>query len=140
MAALLGIALGGCQTSQVVSNAPLPVDQHGQPAYSGGYGLPTMLSAAHGDMFTALTFSGGGKRSAAFAHGALRGLRDIPTEAAATGGPGTMLDAVDYIAAVSGGSFAAAQLPEVQHQRLHLGNLLAAVELGVAGQPALRKQ
>jgi NTE family protein len=58
-----------------------------------------------GEIFLALAFSGGGKRSAAFAHGALRGLRAIPVTE--NGRVRPLLDEVDYIASVSGGSFPA---------------------------------
>ena len=52
-----------------------------------------------------LTFSGGGTRAAAFAYGVLSELRRTPA------GPGrTLLDEVDVISSVSGGSFAAAYL------------------------------
>ena len=55
-------------------------------------------------MFVCLTFSGGGTRAAAFAYGVLTGLRDTPiTE----GGSRRLLDEVDLISSVSGGSFTA---------------------------------
>jgi len=57
----------------------------------------------HEEVFVALAFSGGGTRAAAFAYGALEALRDTPV-----GGGRTMLDEVDVISSVSGGSFAAA--------------------------------
>ncbi|MGE0724430.1 MAG: patatin-like phospholipase family protein, partial [Alphaproteobacteria bacterium] len=53
-----------------------------------------------------LAFSGGGKRSAAFAHGALRGLRQIQV-APAGGRTRDLLAEVNYISSVSGGSFPA---------------------------------
>jgi NTE family protein len=52
-----------------------------------------------------MAFSGGGKRSAAFAHGVLRGLRQIPV--VEDGRTRSLLDELDYIASVSGGSFPA---------------------------------
>jgi len=59
------------------------------------------------DLLVAVSFSGGGKRSAAFGHGVLRGMRDVPV-----GPPGqptsTLLQEVDQVAGVSGGSFPAA--------------------------------
>jgi NTE family protein len=66
------------------------------------------LNAASGrrDLLVLVSVSGGGKRSAAFAHGALRGMRDVPVT---LGGPAsTLLAEVDQIAAVSGGAFPAA--------------------------------
>jgi NTE family protein len=53
-----------------------------------------------------VAMSGGGKRSAAFAYGALKGMR----QATIPGDPGnrTLLRAADEITRVSGGSFGAA--------------------------------
>ncbi len=100
---LLGLA--ACQTSQVVMNQPLPTDGAGAPAYTPGYALMDMLKAPRGEVLLTLAFSGGGKRSAAFAYGALKGLRSM--EVMENGRPRSLLDEVDYIAAVSGGSFPA---------------------------------
>lgn len=58
------------------------------------------------DTFIVLAFSGGGTRSAAFAYGVLEGLRD--TEVTLHGGRQRILDEVDVISAVSGGSYTAA--------------------------------
>jgi NTE family protein len=53
-----------------------------------------------------VALSGGGKRSAAFAFGVLRGMADIPVRP--EGSPSTLLDEIDLLAGVSGGSFPAA--------------------------------
>jgi NTE family protein len=53
-----------------------------------------------------VALSGGGKRSAAFAHGVLRGMRDIHVRT--EGKDSTLLDEVDLLAGVSGGAFPAA--------------------------------
>lgn len=58
------------------------------------------------DVALMLSFSGGGKRSAAFAHGVLKGLYE--TRFTAQRRPPSLLDEVEYISAVSGGSFPAA--------------------------------
>jgi NTE family protein len=58
------------------------------------------------ELLVALAFSGGGKRSAAFSYGALRGLRDYPI--VIHNKPRPLLDEVSIIASVSGGSFTAA--------------------------------
>jgi NTE family protein len=100
-----GLLLLGCQTTQVPTNAPLPVDARGMPVYNGGYALLPMLQEPRGAILFAMAFSGGGKRSAAFAHGVLRGLRQIPV--VEDGRTRSLLDEADYIAAVSGGSFPA---------------------------------
>src|ERR1700758_4222311 len=88
-------------------------DQPAVAAEHRGYaGIPRWLCAAadaaaaarrggvHHGVF------GGGKRSAAFAHGVLRGLRQIPV--IEDGRTRSLLDELDYIASVSGGSFPAA--------------------------------
>jgi NTE family protein len=58
------------------------------------------------ELFICLSFSGGGTRAAAFAYGALVGLRD--TDISRGGSPKSLLDEVDCIAGISGGSFTAA--------------------------------
>lgn len=60
------------------------------------------------DLFVCVSFSGGGTRAAAFAYGVLMGLDEIqlPTTRP-DGSPATMLDEVDMISSVSGGSFTA---------------------------------
>jgi NTE family protein len=55
-----------------------------------------------------VALSGGGKRSAAFAFGVLRGMADIPVRP--EGGASTLLDEIDLLAGVSGGSFPAAHV------------------------------
>jgi NTE family protein len=104
-AAVVALLLTGCQTSKVVMNDPLPHDPGKQPIYSGGYSLPELLKNPSGEIILALAFSGGGKRSAAFAHGALQGMNEIVFDE--DGRQRTLLDEVDYISAVSGGTFPA---------------------------------
>ncbi len=58
------------------------------------------------DVLVMLTFSGGGTRAAAFSYGVLEALRD--TEISIHGSRKRMLDEVDFISGVSGGSFTAA--------------------------------
>jgi NTE family protein len=105
LAAAAALFLSGCQTTQVPTNAPLPQDAQGMPVYSGGYALLPMLQNPQGEIIFIMAFSGGGKRSAAFAHGVLRGLKQMPV--VENGVRRSLLDEVDYIAAVSGGSFPA---------------------------------
>jgi NTE family protein len=106
---LLGVAaallLCSCQTMQVPTNEPLPQNAQGMPEYRPGYALLPMLQQPQGEIVFIMAFSGGGKRSAAFAHGVLRGLRNIPV--VENGRTRRLLDELDYIAAVSGGSFPA---------------------------------
>jgi NTE family protein len=102
---LTALLLAACQTSQVVMNKPLPMGANGAPVYAPGYTLPGLMNDSTGQVLLALAFSGGGKRSSAFAHGALRGLRTLTVTE--DGVQRRLLDEVDYIAAVSGGSFPA---------------------------------
>jgi NTE family protein len=87
----------GC-SPLLVSNQPLA---HWDPDY--GY-RPTNTFQQHpmGDVLLMLAFSGGGTRASALAYGVLEELRDtkIPE--------GRMLDEVDGITSVSGGSFTSA--------------------------------
>lgn len=58
------------------------------------------------DMLVTLSFSGGGTRAAAFSYGALRAFSETPVPARFGGG--TMIDRVDFVSGVSGGSIPAA--------------------------------
>jgi len=58
-------------------------------------------------LFVVLTFSGGGKRAAAFSYGVLEALRDLKVTTP-DGAQRALLDEVDIISAVSGGAFTAA--------------------------------
>ena len=99
------LLLCSCQTAFVPANQPLPQNAEGAPEYRSGYALLPMLQRPQGEIVFIMAFSGGGKRSAAFAHGVLRGLRQIPV--VEDGRTRSLLDELDYIASVSGGSFPA---------------------------------
>jgi len=58
-------------------------------------------------LFVVVTFSGGGKRAAAFSYGVLEALRDIHVTTP-DGERHSLLDEIDLISAVSGGAFTAA--------------------------------
>jgi NTE family protein len=58
-------------------------------------------------LFVVVTFSGGGKRAAAFSYGVLEALRDVRVTTP-DGEVHPLLDEVDLISAVSGGAFTAA--------------------------------
>jgi NTE family protein len=105
LSAAVAVLLCSCQTAMVPTNQPLPQNAQGMPVYTGGYALLPMLQHPQGEIVFIMAFSGGGKRSAAFAHGVLRGLRQIPV--VEDGRTRSLLDELDYIAAVSGGSFPA---------------------------------
>jgi NTE family protein len=98
--ALLGL-LPGCAT-----RLPDQAIDHVDPEQ--GYRLERVLrQAVRNDPETLLlvAFSGGGTRAAAFAYGVLEELRDTPVSIG--GRPQRMLDQVDAISSVSGGSFTA---------------------------------
>jgi len=107
LAVLAGLALlVACQSIEVEMNKPLnavaPADS---PTISqGGYRLPAMAKPEHDDLLIVLAFSGGGKRSSAFSYGALTAMRELQVTGGADA-PHSMLDDVDLIASVSGGTF-----------------------------------
>jgi predicted acylesterase/phospholipase RssA len=65
-------------------------------------------SEADDDLFVCLAFSGGGTRAAALAYGVLQKLRDTAIVRPKDGRKEALLDDVDCISSVSGGSFTAA--------------------------------
>ena len=101
------LLLSGCATYGVIDNAPLTESTatDSTPSYSikrhaqgrRGYG---------DDVGIVLAFSGGGTRAAALAYGVLEELRD--TRVVIDGQPRRLLDEVDFISSVSGGSFTSA--------------------------------
>lgn len=96
----LAILLAGCAHYPV--NAPL---EHHDPA--SGYRLETLPSGDNsGSLLVALSFSGGGTRAAALAYGTLERL--ARTEIVWEGQRKRLLDEVDIISSVSGGSYTAA--------------------------------
>ena len=71
------------------------------------YGFPDEAAGANThSLFVCLTFSGGGTRAAALSYGVLEKLRDTQIEW--KGQTKSLLDEVDCISSVSGGSFTAA--------------------------------
>ena len=73
-----------------------------------GYRFDPILDEAdpRDEMFVILVFSGGGTRAAALSFGVLEALRDTPIRW--QGRSASLLDEVDVISAISGGSFPAA--------------------------------
>ena len=94
------IALGGCATAPI--NPPIA---HADPTV--GYRIQNRPGfARHKEDIVVLAFSGGGTRAAAFSYGVLEVLRD--TEVIGPKGERQrLLDLVDVITGVSGGSFTA---------------------------------
>jgi len=102
IAALLVLAAAGCATSPV-TNARLQ-----QFAPGSGYRFENTVPDDDNSesLFVILTFSGGGTRAASMAYGVLERLRD--TTIVWEGRERTLLDEVDMISSVSGGSLPAA--------------------------------
>ena len=101
--AVLCAALLGCATTARLHNEPLVGE-----GIKSGYGSILFNTEVRdfGDTVLILTFSGGGTRAAAFSYGVLQELRDTPV--LIDGKPARLLDEVDTISSVSGGSFTAA--------------------------------
>jgi NTE family protein len=66
-------------------------------------------------LFVVVTFSGGGKRAAAFSYGVLEALRDVQVTTP-DGERRSLLDEIDLISAVSGGAFTAAYYAIYGHE------------------------
>jgi len=91
----------GCATWRA-SNPPIH-----QIAPDSGYRPATALGGRYlGEVALVVSLSGGGTRAAALAYGVLEELRD--TEIDVDGAPRRLLDEVDVISSVSGGSFTSA--------------------------------
>jgi NTE family protein len=74
---------------------------------TAGYRGRNLIDPEHDDqLLLMLSFSGGGTRAAAFSYGVLETLRDTPVHV--RGRERRLLDEVDWISGVSGGSFTAA--------------------------------
>jgi len=71
-----------------------------------GYRHAALQGRGSPELMLMLAFSGGGKRSSAFSYGVLRGLREISVKTAT--GEHRLLDEVDGIGSVSGGTFTSA--------------------------------
>jgi NTE family protein len=96
--------LCGCAT---VAPVNVPVDRFGPDT---GYRIAKLLGRDRGpennpDALVLLAFSGGGMRAAALSYGVLEELRRTPIMV--KGHQHSLLDEVDAIAGVSGGSFTA---------------------------------
>lgn len=96
------LVLTGCTTYGVIDNPPITeIDQ------DAGYSWRALVKNHHSnDLTVILSFSGGGTRAAALSYGVLQGLRDTTIDV--DGRPVRLLDEVDYISSVSGGSFTSA--------------------------------
>lgn len=97
---IMALALGGCATRSW--NSPInKLDTI--PHYDFSNRMPRDNAQ---NIFVVLAFSGGGTRASAFSYGVLKALRDTPVTI--DGRVGSLLDQVDVISSVSGGSYTAA--------------------------------
>jgi NTE family protein len=95
------LALGGCV------HAPLTQPLAAPPPSTGGYRLSTLEPKGNSDeVFIVLAFSGGGTRAAALSYGVLKGL--AASTILVDGQTKRLLDEVDMVSTVSGGSFTGA--------------------------------
>ncbi len=97
------LLISGCASYGVVENTPKKA-----PGIGEGYSFLSWKDrGGHaGEIALILAFSGGGTRAAALSYGVMEELRD--TEVVIDGQPKRLLDEVDRISSVSGGSFTAA--------------------------------
>ena len=102
-AILAFVLLSGCASYGVVDNTPVEMTDP-----STGYSVKEKISGGNrsNDLSLMLTFSGGGTRAAALAYGVLLELRDTTVEV--DGKSHRLLDEIDIISSVSGGSFTSA--------------------------------
>lgn len=99
LACLAAIAASGC--AQRVWNTRI-----GDADPAARYEFRNRLPSNSEELFVVLAFSGGGTRAASFSYGVLETLRDTPIRI--DGEQRRLLDEVDVITSVSGGSYTAA--------------------------------
>lgn len=95
------VFLASCSTTRIVNQPIEAIDKE------AGYRLSSVKQADDSDeIIMLLTFSGGGTRAAAFSYGVLEEIRE--TELDINGNNARLIDEIDSISSVSGGSFTAA--------------------------------
>ncbi len=100
----VAVLLGACTSFGVIDNQPLKAGED-QP----GYSLDTFnrtLNQRSDELSLAVAFSGGGTRAAALAYGVMQELRD--TRIQLNGSERSLLESINVISSVSGGSFTSA--------------------------------
>lgn len=100
---LSALLAGGCSSIGKISNPAISQLPEGEQRYSSYHYLK---NRGVGDTLVILAFSGGGTRAAALSYGVLEELRD--TRYKKDGKERRLLDEVDIISSVSGGSFTSA--------------------------------
>jgi NTE family protein len=109
IAGIAALALAACSSTlkrEQPLTAPVPLTT---PVLAPG------VAANSDKLFVVVTFSGGGKRAAAFSYGVLEALRDVKV-VTPDGDLHSLLDEVDLISAVSGGAFTAAYYATHGHE------------------------
>lgn len=96
------LLLSGCASYGVIDNSELTAESSSAESYS----IRSFSRKGNGDIALNIAFSGGGTRAAALAYGVLEELRD--TTVMIDGQPRRLLDEIDTISSVSGGSFTSA--------------------------------
>ena len=99
---LLLFVLVGCASYSTIQNRPQAV----LPVHAAYSMIDILRSRPDTDLSIIMSFSGGGTRAAALSYGVLLELRD--TVVTINGKPRSLLDYVNVISSVSGGSFTAA--------------------------------
>ena len=107
---LLALLVCSCVLPATTDTVPLPRALLEPPQSdrisSDGYRLEAVPNTEHPpDLLLLVAMSGGGKRSAAYAYGALKGMREVALPGV---GQRSLLSSLDGISGVSGGSFTAA--------------------------------
>lgn len=100
-AAVVALIVAGCLTPPAMN---APIDDWDPVATASDSQIAS--EERSGEILLVLTLSGGGTRAAAFAYGALQGLAE--TRLPLGGDEQRLLDEVDIVSSVSGGSFTAA--------------------------------
>lgn len=103
LVALISMSISGCATYGVIDNQSQTENVTPQNYSLANYAAEHSRSD---DITIVLAFSGGGSRAAALSYGVLEGLRDTKINIGAR--EVRLLDEVDLITSVSGGSFTAA--------------------------------
>ncbi len=98
----VSFALTGCSSNLINEPINIPISQaRAEPGVA-----PAVLDTNVGDVVIGLSFSGGGTRAAAFAHGVMLELANTPISVGANNS--NLLRQVQFVTGVSGGSVAAA--------------------------------
>ncbi len=101
---LIFLLLSGCASYGKISNKPLKEDL--STRFLSDKTIAKMKKAGSQEILLVLSFSGGGTRAAALAYGVLEELKH--TSITFDGKSRSLLDEIDVISSVSGGSFTAA--------------------------------